>query len=166
MPSKVGEAACKTKGCDSRKHYAFGLCKPCWFRQRETNPDVPRCVIADCEGPMVARGLCHKHYQRVRAEERRDDSHTPRCDTPGCKDVVHTKGMCQRHYNVWRRGRPEPPTAIDPHARTMGETIAMATTAIVQAELPPRIESRLTTRVLLATQPETVYRTLRDAEIW
>ena len=61
---------------------------------------------------------------------------------------------------------PEPVANDDRFARPLAETKALATIALARAALPPRIESRLTTRVLLANRTEKVYRTLKEAGIW
>jgi hypothetical protein len=61
------------------------------------------CSEAGCEGKVVARGLCRKHYAASRHVKVRNGVWNPH-DPPGCKVFgclgKHlAKGMCQKHYS-------------------------------------------------------------------
>ena len=66
------------------------------------------CKIENCEGKHHARGLCSKHYQKVRKEgklekhERQSRQVNP-CSVSGCKEKYHCKGYCLNHYRRWQR---------------------------------------------------------------
>lgn len=67
------------------------------------------CSIQGCAGITYARGLCEKHYRRLR---RNGDplklfrSSEPRpCSVAGCGKVAESRGLCHGHYLRWlRRG--------------------------------------------------------------
>lgn len=75
------------------------------------------CEISDCDGRVVARGWCNKHYSRWQrygdtsvvnppgfpAKER------PPCKVEGCDELTKRggKGYCAKHYTRWyRHGDP------------------------------------------------------------
>lgn len=71
---------------------------------------VATCAEPGCTEPARARGLCSKHYQRVRAAERRDaeSEAKPRrgggsCSREGCAQTVYARGMCSKHFMEWVR---------------------------------------------------------------
>jgi hypothetical protein len=74
------------------------------------------CSVDDCQRPSRARGMCSKHYQRLRyAEQRQSDADgsyaagmlrgNGRCSQEGCENVVYAKQMCGRHFMAWVRSR-------------------------------------------------------------
>jgi hypothetical protein len=90
------------------------------------------CSQPDCELPARARGLCSKHYQRLRyaqkrAEERGDpvpedleqarsqQARKPNrrtakrgggvCSVEGCERTNYAKGMCGKHFMEWVRSQ-------------------------------------------------------------
>jgi len=67
MPQHVISGAKGGEGCGvKREHYALGLCRTCWRRQYERGRPHKRKFgwCPDCKFyvPIVARGLCAKHY--------------------------------------------------------------------------------------------------------
>jgi hypothetical protein len=63
-----------------------------------------------CGRRPVARGLCAKHYQRLKrlgtTELRRWE---PVCSVDGCEQKHRSNGYCQRHYmRVYKTGSPGP----------------------------------------------------------
>lgn len=61
------------------------------------------CAVHDCGKPVIARGYCTKHYQRV--QKHGDPLKTHRlegaiCTVEGCEKPVKAKGFCRAHY--WR----------------------------------------------------------------
>ncbi|HUU03200.1 MAG TPA: hypothetical protein VM425_17335 [Myxococcota bacterium] len=75
-----------------------------------------RCSIEGCQRQARARGMCSKHYQRVRYAEQRlsnaDGSNTEGqlrgsgvCSLEGCEDSIYAKQMCSRHFMAWVRSR-------------------------------------------------------------
>lgn len=67
------------------------------------------CVIADCTNATFARGMCSKHYSRLRRHG--DPLWTPpvsRCSIEGCTRAHASKGFCMTHWKRWRKwGDPE-----------------------------------------------------------
>lgn len=65
------------------------------------------CSIEGCDGKHLARGLCGRHYQRVRhgieftPRTKNDPERT--CSVVGCLSYSKLKGMCQKHYHRMRR---------------------------------------------------------------
>jgi hypothetical protein len=53
----------------NQKHYAKGLCRDCYYKQKGTvgGKDLggKRCTIADCDMPHYGKGLCRQHYNRI-----------------------------------------------------------------------------------------------------
>lgn len=67
----------------------------------------------ECDGKVLARGLCSKHYARWRAngttEKVRRSGSSP-CSVDGCKKPVQGQGLCSAHYARFRRnGSPTKP---------------------------------------------------------
>lgn len=65
------------------------------------------CSVEGCDGRYLARGLCSKHYQRLRNSEDftpqpKPDPERP-CSADGCTNYGHLKGMCTKHYHRMRR---------------------------------------------------------------
>ncbi len=108
---------------------------------REGKADAPRdkdakriCSEPDCELPARARGLCSKHYQRLRyAEKRAQEADEPlpkslaearsrrgrkparktekrggsTCSKDDCQRPTYAKGMCGKHFMEWVRAQKE-----------------------------------------------------------
>ena len=65
------------------------------------------CSIADCNGAVVARGWCWRHYQRWRRHD--DPLHVKnvveggrRCSVDGCDRKHAALGYCKYHYTNFR----------------------------------------------------------------
>lgn len=64
------------------------------------------CTVKDCENIVVAKGLCKKHYYRLRntgsLETKRDTtiwkSSEGTCEFSGCKNKRKSSGLCNTHY--------------------------------------------------------------------
>jgi HNH endonuclease len=72
------------------------------------------CSVEGCGNPVRSKGLCGKHYERVRAhgdvnaDFRSGRKVIPRiCSVPNCEEIAihHHKDMkiCPAHYHRWRR---------------------------------------------------------------
>lgn len=75
----------------------------------------PTCSVESCDGCVCSKGMCSKHYQRMRKTGRVDrpclgcgkgldgnrkycsDECRPRCRVGGCADSVASNGMCSTH---------------------------------------------------------------------
>lgn len=55
------------------------------------------CSISDCDRPHFGRGLCQRHLERKRREDRKAAS-APRCSIDTCDDAVVGRGWCEGHY--------------------------------------------------------------------
>lgn len=65
---------------------------------------VVNCEIGTCDGQVVARKMCRKHY--VSWYRRRDDG--PRCQGQDCGKPTYSNGYCAKHWNrVKRHGDAE-----------------------------------------------------------
>lgn len=55
------------------------------------------CSLTECDRPHFGRGLCQRHLERKRREDRKAASH-PRCSIDTCEDAVVGRGWCEGHY--------------------------------------------------------------------
>lgn len=75
------------------------------------------CAAPGCERPAKARGLCVRHYARLR----RSDPARPACAVEGCDERAVTLGWCPRHYTRWRRhGSPSTVRGSASHGHCRG----------------------------------------------
>lgn len=73
------------------------------------------CSVASCGGSILARGLCPKHYQRLRVHGdtntvlRRAKQYPPRqCEVEDCYRAHSARGYCDLHaQRVRRYGSPD-----------------------------------------------------------
>ncbi|PTY92931.1 hypothetical protein [Heyndrickxia sporothermodurans] len=78
---------------------------------------VKTCSVEGCHGKHIARGLCWKHYKRLK---RNGDISDPdyankgkSCSVDGCTDDAKRGGMCIKHYQrFYKYGDPH--TLKDP----------------------------------------------------
>ena len=68
------------------------------------------CSVEGCGAAHYGRGLCARHYQRMRKGvpltapfESRDG--TQGCNVPNCDRKHSSKGYCRFHYTRWATGR-------------------------------------------------------------
>jgi hypothetical protein len=54
--------------------------------------DKATCLTDDCDKPSVKLGLCGKHYQRQRYQQRGP------CLRDGCPGLAQARGLCPSHY--------------------------------------------------------------------
>lgn len=79
-----------------------------------------RCTVEGCDRPHDSKGLCAKHYQRMRYQTRQSPNakkrkqrgeplySTRKCTVEGCDEYYSAKGMCQAHYLMFRyKGRTD-----------------------------------------------------------
>lgn len=62
------------------------------------------CSFEGCDRPLLAQGLCSRHYQRLRCQGRLT-YRTPieTCQMDGCAKPHKAKGYCQAHYMRLRK---------------------------------------------------------------
>jgi len=80
------------------------------------------CSEDGCDGERLARGLCSKHYQRLRDHgpdfvPRPKPDPDRKCSVEGCSNGSKLKGMCPKHYYRMRRHG----TTGDPVPKAAGE---------------------------------------------
>lgn len=71
------------------------------------------CSVDGCEKTTVGRGLCDKHYRRMRAygdpliTSRNPPGMFDKCIIEGCPDRPISKGLCNKHYTrAYKYGSP------------------------------------------------------------
>lgn len=60
-----------------------------------------QCSVEGCEAFCVGRGLCSKHYHRLRRKGSTDDvrkNARQACSVEGCDNFRVSNGLCDRHY--------------------------------------------------------------------
>src|SRR5690606_6212899 len=79
--------------------YAKARCKNCYQNARRAGEAW--CRLKECLEPVSikSRGLCNKHYLRLRKW-----GFYERCLRDGCESEVYSKDFCLKHYTeAWRR---------------------------------------------------------------
>lgn len=57
-----------------------------------------QCSVSDCDNHVWAKGLCSKHYQRLRLTGSTELKEKPKgCSK--CGKPIKAKGLCHNHYN-------------------------------------------------------------------
>lgn len=66
------------------------------------------CSVVDCDDRRVSRGLCQKHYARLRrhgdplvASRGRKPRPRKTCEVAGCSQIRQARGVCVTHYKQW-----------------------------------------------------------------
>ena len=67
------------------------------------------CSDVTCFQKATKRGLCDKHYQRVRSKWGTGVGAENACANDGCERPVSARGYCGIHYKAFMRSRPEAP---------------------------------------------------------
>ena len=62
------------------------------------------CTVAGCDEWLYARGLCERHYWRMRRHGTTDLARPHVCQVAGCERTdMHGHGLCVLHYTRVRR---------------------------------------------------------------
>lgn len=79
--------------------------------------DYKQCSVFGCNNEHFARGLCAKHYSRMRRTGQLEKTYkTGRkplnqivaCSVDGCDKPVRSRGFCAKHHSRWlRHGSPD-----------------------------------------------------------
>lgn len=72
------------------------------------------CSVDGCASPLLAQGLCSRHYGRWQrygdplggGPERKPaaEQEVKRCSVSGCAQNATSRGLCPGHYARWRKG--------------------------------------------------------------
>jgi len=62
-----------------------------------------KCTYEDCTNKAFARGLCNKHYRKMRSLRKIQIDETRKCSVSGCQAIHHAKGYCLNHYDEFVR---------------------------------------------------------------
>lgn len=60
-----------------------------------------QCSASDCEDKVAARGLCNKHYHRMRAHgttRSLAERNAKSCEAVECESMAISRGLCNKHY--------------------------------------------------------------------
>ena len=83
------------------------------------------CTFEPCDRPVLARGMCRRHYQR---QYQRPDQ--PPCSVADCDRPNVARGLCRRHYDENRparigprRPRPRDPRCVDMAGQRFGTLV-------------------------------------------
>jgi hypothetical protein len=75
------------------------------------------CSIKGCDGALIAKGFCRKHYERFRRHGdplfTREVQKGKPCVIPGCGEPIVARGYCSNHYGRWRRNGDPQKTSLD-----------------------------------------------------
>lgn len=81
------------------------------------------CAQPNCEGELLARGMCSRHYQTWR-KQNPGLIHRPTpipetglCAPPECDGKPVARGLCGPHYLAWRKSHPGPLPQMTPEER-------------------------------------------------
>ena len=91
--------------------FCSALCKrKDQYRREKVNPprkQAPPCSVDGCGSPVFARGICSKHYSRLRSKGSLDDTRKNArgtCSVEDCSRDHLASGLCDYHYRWKRRG--------------------------------------------------------------
>lgn len=64
-----------------------------------------KCIGEDCDAKIIAKGMCFKHYQRMRHTGRLDlvEKDVKSCKVSGCDRDHYGQGYCSLHWGRWYR---------------------------------------------------------------
>lgn len=100
--------------------FCDALCKSKAQRQREKEYPTPKqarpCTVKGCVSPVFAKGICSKHYARLRAKGTLDDTRKNAkgtCSHEGCSKEHLSRGLCEQHYRYKQRSERRERLALE-----------------------------------------------------
>lgn len=106
---KSNSTLCSVKSC-TRLHKATGLCGMHYARKRKRKdlggaestrqPRVGKCYATGCKDDVYGKGLCSKHWQRLKSKGNIADPRPAKigCSISQCTGSHFAKDMCKKHY--------------------------------------------------------------------
>ena len=108
---------CRYKSCENHRQYSSisdierspcVTCKRFYEDHYKQKPVVLSkrmkvCKVKGCNQRAVGKGLCNKHYGRMRAHGTLDYPKKKLCSVEDCKSPANARGLCTVHYNRYRR---------------------------------------------------------------
>lgn len=110
-----------TNGCTMAGYMRVpGRSSHCPRRGQHGGADMAKrtCSVEGCEGPVLARGWCNRHYRRWRRETFPSQI---ACSVVGCEKPARDRGWCSGHHSRWRRTGDPGTAALRPRHRGSAE---------------------------------------------
>lgn len=95
---------CQSTGCN-RELFRAGVCRSHWYANSKAGVyGGEPCEVSECSAPgTFSKGLCQKHYARMRRE---NPAPGKECSFEGCLRGSERRGLCGAHAVQEELGRP------------------------------------------------------------